>query len=80
MPKGRCKLCLLTKDLQNSHLMPASLYKKTRNPAARNPNPAVITGKRTRLRPSSIAPILALGEYKAKVNFFFCHFLASSVS
>jgi len=47
MPKGRCKLCLLTKDLQDSHLMPASLYKKTRNPAARNPNPTVITGKRT---------------------------------
>jgi hypothetical protein len=38
---------LLTKDLQNSHLMPASLYKKTRTPAARNPNPTVITGKRT---------------------------------
>ncbi|HWY53931.1 MAG TPA: hypothetical protein VNZ03_05680 [Terriglobales bacterium] len=27
--------------------MPASLYKKTRNPASRNPNPTVITGKGT---------------------------------
>ena len=30
MPSGICKLCLLTKDLRDSHLMPRSLYKKSR--------------------------------------------------
>jgi eukaryotic-like serine/threonine-protein kinase len=45
MPVGKCKLCLQTKDLQKSHLMPASLYKKTRNVNAQNPNPTLITKK-----------------------------------
>jgi hypothetical protein len=45
MPIGECKLCLLTADPQNSHLMPASLYKKSRNPGAANPNPMLITQK-----------------------------------
>jgi hypothetical protein len=30
MPIGVCKLCLLTKDLKDSHLMPRSLYKRSR--------------------------------------------------
>ena len=45
MPMGKCNLCLRTADLQNSHLMPASLYKKARIPGASNPNPTLITGK-----------------------------------
>ena len=47
MPQGQCKLCLKTKNLQDSHFKPAALYKATRNPAALNPNPAVITSKGT---------------------------------
>ena len=31
-PLGNCKLCLQKKDLQNSHLMPRSLYLKSRGP------------------------------------------------
>jgi hypothetical protein len=34
MRLGKCKLCLQMVDLQNSHLMPASLYKKSRIPGA----------------------------------------------
>jgi len=30
MPIGICKRCLLTKDLKDSHLMPRSLYKRSR--------------------------------------------------
>jgi hypothetical protein len=30
MPIGICKLCLLTKDLKDSHLTPRSLYKRSR--------------------------------------------------
>ena len=48
MQIGKCKLCLRTADLQNSHLMPASLYKKSRIPGARNPNPTLITEKGTK--------------------------------
>jgi hypothetical protein len=39
MPRGKCKLCLQVNDLQNSHLMPSSLFKKSRTPGASNPNP-----------------------------------------
>ncbi len=48
MPMGKCKVCLRTADLQNSHLMPASLYKKARIPGASNPNPTLITEKGTK--------------------------------
>jgi hypothetical protein len=48
MPFGKCKLCLQMADLQNSHLMPASLYKKARLPGATNPNPTLITDKGTK--------------------------------
>ena len=47
MPQEQCKLCLKTKELQDSHFMPAALYRATRNAAAVNPNPAVITSRGT---------------------------------
>jgi hypothetical protein len=47
MPQGQCKLCLKIKDLQDSHFMPASLYRATRNPGASNPNPTVMTSRGT---------------------------------
>jgi hypothetical protein len=43
MANAKFALCLLMRDLQISHLMPASLYKKTRTPGAPNPNPTLIT-------------------------------------
>lgn len=51
MANGKCALCLLIRDLQISHLMPASLYKKTRTPSATNPNPTLIT-RRSRVQTS----------------------------
>lgn len=48
VPIGKCKLCLRTADLQNSHLVPASLYKKSRIPGASNPNPTLVTEKGTK--------------------------------
>ena len=47
MPQGQCKLCLNTRELQDSHFMPAALYRATRNATAPNPNPAVITSRGT---------------------------------
>jgi hypothetical protein len=44
MPVGQCKLCLLTKDLRNSHLMPRSLYKNSRGAGTKgNQDPVLIT-------------------------------------
>jgi len=43
MPHGICKLCLQPKQLRRSHLLPAFLYRLSRQPGAGNPNPIVMT-------------------------------------
>lgn len=45
MPVGICKLCLQTRDLQDSHMMPKALYKKSRWGGQGNPNPTLVTTK-----------------------------------
>jgi hypothetical protein len=43
MPVGRCKLCLQTRDLQDSHLLPKALYRLSRFEGAANPNPMMLS-------------------------------------
>jgi hypothetical protein len=43
MPIGVCKLCLQTKDLQDSHYLPKGAYKVNRAPALNNPHPVVLS-------------------------------------
>jgi hypothetical protein len=44
MVRGICKLCLQDKDLQDSHLMPRSLYKKARGSGSKgNQDPHILT-------------------------------------
>ena len=40
---GKCKLCLQMRDLRDSHLMAAALYKESRTPGNRNPSPLRVT-------------------------------------
>jgi hypothetical protein len=42
MPIGICKLCLQSKQLQDSHLVPRAMYNYVRTPTQRNPNPVVV--------------------------------------
>jgi hypothetical protein len=44
-PIGQCKLCLQTKELRDSHLMPASLYKKTKWEGTKNNNTMVVSAR-----------------------------------
>ncbi len=47
LPLGMCGLCLQQKELQDSHLLPASLYKQLRDRSAgSNDNPVVVTNER----------------------------------
>ena len=39
---GVCKLCLKTKTLQDSHLIPRAMYKYLRQQNVKNPNPMVV--------------------------------------
>jgi hypothetical protein len=43
MPHEICRLCLQPKELRRSHLLPAFLYRLSRQPGAGNPNPIVMT-------------------------------------
>jgi hypothetical protein len=44
---GQCKLCLNEHvDLQESHFLPAAIYRILRNETAPNPNPRLITGRK----------------------------------
>jgi hypothetical protein len=42
--RGRCGLCLNEAQLRDSHLLPASIYRLSREAASKNPNPVVVTG------------------------------------
>jgi hypothetical protein len=42
-PAGTCKLCLQTRVLQDSHLMPKALYRLSRWEGMPNPNPMMLT-------------------------------------
>jgi hypothetical protein len=43
---GQCGLCQEMRVLQESHLLPAALYKLSRDPSRRNPNPVLLAGGR----------------------------------
>lgn len=43
MKKGKCKLCLLQKDLQESHFLPAAVFKALLSPTERNPHPRFVS-------------------------------------
>jgi len=43
MPSGICKLCLRHEELQNSHLIPASVFRNLRARASSNPNPLIFS-------------------------------------
>lgn len=42
-PKGNCPLCLEMETLQESHLLPAAVYKHIRDTHTRNPNPVLFS-------------------------------------
>jgi hypothetical protein len=49
---GKCALCLLQKDLQKSHLIPRSMYKKIRTRGVGNNDPMVATSDGSKARTS----------------------------
>src|ERR1035441_2420778 len=45
MDEPRCRLCLKSKPLQQSHLLAKALYRLLRTQSAKNPDPVWLTGK-----------------------------------
>ncbi len=68
MPIGNCKLCLMQKDLQDSHLLPAAMYKYIRVPLKRNPNPVIVGRKVTATSSRQVTDYLLCAECEELFN------------
>jgi hypothetical protein len=69
MPIGNCKLCLLTKDLKESHLMPRSLYKKARGSGTKgNQDPLLVTKSERKRSSYQITGYVLCGECEHRFN------------
>ncbi len=52
---GRCGLCHEMRELRESHLLPAALYRLARDPSRTNPNPVMVAGGRSIITSRQIA-------------------------
>ena len=68
MPEGTCKLCLKTRILQDSHFMPKSSFKRLRDPKSQNPNPIVVTPKKTTKTSKQMKDYLLCAECEDRFN------------
>jgi hypothetical protein len=69
MPSGICKLCLLTKDLRDSHLMPRSLYKKSRGSGIQgNQDPVLVTKDAEKRSSYQITDYVFCGDCEHRLN------------
>jgi hypothetical protein len=68
MPQGICKLCLQTKILQDSHFIPAAMYKYIRATSLKNPNPVVVGRERTITTSEQVRDYLLCGECEDRFN------------
>jgi len=68
MPVGKCGLCLKSCELQRSHLLPSALYRMTRDPNLKNPNPVLITREITRTSSEQTRDYFLCAECEERFN------------
>lgn len=68
MPTGVCKLCLKTKPLLRSHLIPAAMYKYILDPSKANDNPVAIGRKITASTSQQVRDYLLCAECEGLFN------------
>ena len=68
MTIGTCKLCLQIRELQDSHLLPAALYRMSRLDGTANPNPYLISAKRTIQTSRQIKDYLLCRNCEQRIN------------
>jgi hypothetical protein len=66
--RGICKLCLFAKDLQDSHLMPAGIYKRTRTPGAKSPHRLAVTNKGIRRTSEQIRDYVLCADCESRFD------------
>jgi hypothetical protein len=81
MPNGICKLCLLTKDLRDSHLMPRSLYKKSRGSGTKgNLDPFLVTKNAQKQSSYQITDYVFCGDCEHRLNVNGEHYVLGLVA
>jgi hypothetical protein len=66
---GRCRLCLNTRELTNSHLMPASVYKLVRDSSGgANPNPVAVSRKHSFLTSKQVSAHFLCGDCEQRFH------------
>jgi hypothetical protein len=65
---GKCKLCLETKELRDSHLLPRSLYKTLRTTEVPNPNPIFLTSTRAGQTSKQLTDYVLCGHCEGLFN------------
>jgi hypothetical protein len=81
MPSGICKFCLLTKDLRDSHLMPRSLYKKSRGSGTKgNQDPFLVTKDAQKQSSYQITDYVFCGDCEHLLNVNGEHYVLSLVA
>src|SRR5260370_42473280 len=68
MPIGICKLCLQTKELQNSHYLPKGAYRVNRAPALKNPDPVVLSNDELRQSSAQLSDYLLCSDCEQKFS------------
>lgn len=69
MPIGTCKLCLLTKDIKDSHLMPRALYVKSRGSGTTgNQAPLLVTKDAEKQSSYQITDYVLCGDCEQRLN------------
>jgi hypothetical protein len=68
MPVGTCKLCLHVRELRKSHMMPRSLYKKTRWEGTPNPNPLLVSGRSSVQISSQVSDYVLCGDCEQRFS------------
>jgi hypothetical protein len=68
LPQGTCRLCHQTKDLRDSHFIPAAMYKYIRATSLKNPNPVVVGPERTIRTSEQVRDYLLCAECEDRFN------------
>ena len=68
MERGICKLCLLEKDLLDSHFLPAATYKSLLQPKMQNPHPYFMSPTKTVETSRQIKDYVLCGDCEQRFN------------
>jgi hypothetical protein len=68
VPTGNCRLCLQVRELQDSHLLPSSVYKKTRGSGEGSQHPYMLSAEGARQNSRQVSDYLLCRDCEHRFN------------